>query len=39
MEEYLRKLGYFDKGARGILLRRYGISVETEREAEKNTKK
>ncbi|MBW2674338.1 MAG: hypothetical protein JRD89_13170 [Deltaproteobacteria bacterium] len=39
VEKRLRELGYFDKGPRGVLLRRYGISVPTDREAEEILKK
>jgi len=38
VEERLRQLGYFDKGPRGKLLRRYGVSVETDEEAEEMLK-
>ena len=34
VEEWLRRLDYFDEGPRGQLLRRYGISVDANREAE-----
>jgi hypothetical protein len=33
VEEWLRRLGYYDSGARGELLRRYRISADTEEEA------
>jgi len=35
VKEWLRKLGYFDDTPRGKLLRRHGISVETDSDAEK----
>ncbi|RLE47950.1 MAG: hypothetical protein DRJ31_08105 [Candidatus Methanomethylicota archaeon] len=38
VEEWLRQLGYFDDSPRGQLLRRYGISVDTNREAEETLK-
>jgi hypothetical protein len=34
VERLLRELGYFDGGPRGELLRNYGISVESDEEAE-----
>jgi hypothetical protein len=34
VERLLRELGYFDSGPRGELLRNYGISVESDEEAE-----
>jgi len=33
VEEWLRRLGYYDSGVRGELLRRYRISADTEEEA------
>jgi len=34
VEAWLKQLGYFEEGPRGQLLRKYGIWVETDREAE-----
>jgi hypothetical protein len=33
VKEWLRRLGYYDPGARGELLRRYRITADTEEEA------
>lgn len=34
VEEFLRKLGYFEEGPRGILLRKKGIITSSDKEAE-----
>jgi len=38
VEEWLRRLGYFEDSPRGWLLRRYGVSVDTNKKAKEMLK-